>query len=87
METTSDVPQRVVEVARKALEAAGIREIHKAIRGGTDGARLSFMGVPTPNIFSGGLLFHSKKEWIPVVALEKASEVMIQICALWNIKG
>jgi len=60
-------------------------EIHKtAIRGGTDGARLSFMGLPTPNIFTGGVLFHSKKEWIPVIALGKAVETIINILVLWT---
>lgn len=73
----------VTEKARKAIEMAGIPVLKKAIRGGTDGARLSFKGVPTPNIFAGGLMFHSKKEWIPVIALQKAAEVVIHLCALW----
>ncbi len=69
--------------AQIAIEQAGLRLIRKAIRGGTDGSRLSFLGLPTPNIFSGGLLFHSKKEWIPEIALQKAAEVMLHLCALW----
>ncbi len=73
----------VTEKARKAIEMAGIPVLKKAIRGGTDGARLSFKGIPTPNIFAGGLMFHSKKEWIPQSALTKGTEVMIHLCALW----
>ncbi|MCX7943372.1 MAG: peptidase T [Deltaproteobacteria bacterium] len=81
-----DKTPEVTEFAIRAIEMAGIKPIRKAIRGGTDGARLSFMGIPTPNVFAGGLLFHSKKEWIPVVAFEKAVEVGINICKLWAEK-
>lgn len=81
-----DKTPEVTDFAIKAIEMAGIRPIRKAIRGGTDGARLSFMGIPTPNVFAGGLLFHSKKEWIPVLAFEKAVEVGINICNLWAEK-
>ncbi len=73
----------VTEVAQFAIEGSDIPVIHKAIRGGTDGARLSFMGIPTPNIFTGGLLFHSNKEWIPVSAMVKAVEVMVRISNEW----
>ncbi|MBI5527661.1 MAG: peptidase T [Deltaproteobacteria bacterium] len=76
----------VVEVAQKAIEMSGVKVIRKAIRGGTDGAKLCFMGIPTPNVFAGGLLFHSKREWIPVVALERAAEVFVNICGLWYEK-
>jgi tripeptide aminopeptidase len=55
-----------------------------SIRGGTDGARLSEMGIPTPNIFSGGSLFHSRKEHIPTKALQKASEVILHLGKLWT---
>ena len=76
----------VLAMGRQAFEAADIRVIDKAIRGGTDGARFCFMGMPTPNIFAGGLLFHSLKEWIPVVALQKSTEVMLHLCRLWAQK-
>jgi tripeptide aminopeptidase len=76
--------KRVIEIAAKAIEEAGLEVISNPIRGGTDGARLSEMGIPTPNIFSGGLLFHSKKEFIPTVALQKASEVIINLGYLWT---
>ena len=73
----------VTHKAEQAMERAGIHVIKKAIRGGTDGARLSFQGMPTPNIFTGGVLYHSKKEWVPEIALQKAAEVIIHLCALW----
>ncbi len=73
----------VMAMARRAFEAAGVEVIDKAIRGGTDGARFCFLGVPTPNIFAGGHLFHSRKEWIPVPALQKSTEVILQLCRLW----
>jgi tripeptide aminopeptidase len=70
--------------AAEAIRRAGIEPRLKAIRGGTDGARLSFMGMPTPNIFAGGLLFHSRKEWIPEIALGKSAEVILHLCHLWG---
>lgn len=75
--------EKVVDLAKKAIVNAGLEFKNKPIRGGTDGARLSAMGVPTPNIFTGGLLFHSKKEFIPKLALRKASEVIIHLAELW----
>ena len=69
--------------ARDAIQAAGVEVITKAIRGGTDGAQLCFLGVPTPNLFAGGLLFHSRKEWIPVIALVKSAQVILELCRLW----
>ena len=73
----------VLAMAQRAFQAAGVEVIDKAIRGGTDGARFCFMGVPTPNIFAGGHLFHSRKEWIAVRALQKSTEVILQLCRLW----
>lgn len=73
----------VVDKARKAIAASNIAVRQNPIRGGTDGARLCFLGVPTPNIFTGAMMVHSKTEWIPEVALEKAAEVIVRICGLW----
>lgn len=78
---------KVTTYARQAVEAAGLSVIEKPIRGGTDGARFSFMGMPTPNIFTGGLMFHSKTEWIPEIALQKAAEVILHLCRLWAEGG
>ena len=75
--------QEVVDLAKKAIEMAELEVKTHAIRGGTDGSKLSEMGKPTPNIFSGGLLFHSRKEYIPTLALQKASEVLIYLAELW----
>ncbi len=74
----------VVDMAQQAIEKAGLDVIIHPIRGGTDGARLSAKGIPTPNIFSGGLLFHSRKEYIPTLALQKATEVLIYLADLWT---
>jgi len=78
-----ETKQEVVDLAKKAIEMAGLDIKIHAIRGGTDGSKLSEMGKPTPNIFSGGLLFHSRKEHIPTLALQKASEVLIYLAELW----
>ncbi len=74
---------KVVDLAKQAIEKAGLELKIHPIRGGTDGARLSAKGIPTPNIFSGGQLFHSRKEFIPTLALQKASEVLIYLAHLW----
>ncbi|MDR2586323.1 MAG: peptidase T [Prevotellaceae bacterium] len=73
----------VVEKAVQAMEMAGITPIIKPIRGGTDGARLSFMGLPCPNIFAGGHNFHGKFEYLPLESMEKAAEVMLNLVGLY----
>ena len=73
----------VTEKAAMAIKASGIVVRENPIRGGTDGARLCFMGFPTPNIFTGAMMIHSKTEWIPVIALEKGAEVIVRLCGLW----
>ncbi len=73
----------IVKKAEKAILDAGLELIRTAIRGGTDGARLSAKGLPTPNIFAGGMLFHSRKEYIPTLALQKATEVILLIAQNW----
>ena len=74
---------KVVDLAKEAIKMAGLDVKIEAIRGGTDGSKLSEMGIPTPNIFAGGLLFHSRKEHIPTLALQKAAEVIIYLGQLW----
>lgn len=69
----------IVDRACAAMEAVGVEPKIKAIRGGTDGARLSFMGLPTPNIFTGGHNYHGKFEYIPIQSMEKAVETIIEI--------
>jgi tripeptide aminopeptidase len=72
-----------VALAEQAMIMAGVEPVRKFIRGGTDGARLCFMGLPTPNLFTGGMLFHSRKEWIAVRAMQKACETLVNLCALY----
>lgn len=74
----------IVETAIKAIELAGIKPVVKPIRGGTDGANLSFMGLPCPNIFAGGLNFHGKMEFVPLESMEKAVEVILNIVRLFE---
>jgi tripeptide aminopeptidase len=69
----------IIELARNAMKECGVSTKVIPIRGGTDGARLSYMGLPCPNIFAGGLNFHSKFEFIPVRSMEKAAEVIVKI--------
>ena len=72
----------VVELAQKAMEEVGVKPNIKPIRGGTDGSRLSYMGLPCPNIFAGGHNFHSRYEFVPVKSMEKAVEVVMKIAEL-----
>lgn len=74
----------IVEKAIKAIEMAGIKPKVQPIRGGTDGANLSFMGLPCPNIFAGGHNFHGKYEYVPLESMEKASEVILNIVKLFE---
>lgn len=76
-------PQKyIIDYAFAAMEAVGVKPNVRPIRGGTDGARLSFMGLPCPNIFAGGLNFHGRYEFVPVQSMEKAVEVIIKIAQL-----
>jgi len=78
--------KHIVDTAFLAMKQVGIDPIMVPIRGGTDGARLSFMGLPTPNIFTGGHNFHGKFEFIPTFAMEKAVEVILKIVQLYADK-
>lgn len=74
----------VVEYAREAIRRAGITVRERPIRGGTDGSKLSFMGLPTPNIFAGEHNFHSRLEWVSVQDMEKAVEVIVNLAGIWE---
>ena len=74
----------IVENAKEAMIEANVTPNIRPIRGGTDGARLSFMGLPTPNIFAGGENFHGKYEYVPVESLEKAVEVIVNIVKIYS---
>jgi tripeptide aminopeptidase len=75
----------VVERAREAITRAGLKVRERAIRGGTDGSRLSFMGLPTPNIFAGEQNFHSRLEWVSVQDMEKAVDVIVELARVWAL--
>jgi tripeptide aminopeptidase len=72
----------IVELAGEAMKSLGIDPITVPVRGGTDGSRLSFMGLPCPNIFTGGLYGHGKYECVPTRSMEKSVEVIVKICQL-----
>jgi tripeptide aminopeptidase len=74
----------VVERARTAIRRAGLEPIEQPIRGGTDGSRLSFMGLPTPNLFAGEHNFHSRLEWVSAQDMDKAVEVIVELCRVWE---
>lgn len=73
----------VVEHARTAMRRAGVEPIERPIRGGTDGSRLSFMGLPAPNIFAGEHNFHSRLEWVSAQDMDKAVDVIVNLCQAW----
>ena len=86
MKQVLDKHPKVVDHAREAIRRSGLEPVDGAIRGGTDGSRLSFMGLPTPNIFAGEHNFHSRLEWISVQDMEKAVEVIVNIARVWEEK-
>ena len=77
----------VVEYAAEAIRRSGLQVIQESIRGGTDGSRLSYMGLPCPNIFTGMQNIHSKLEWISVQDMAKASETIVHLCMIWEEKS
>jgi tripeptide aminopeptidase len=79
MHTVLASRMEIVELAARAMQAVGVTPRIKPVRGGTDGARLSFAGLPCPNIFAGGLNFHSRYEFLPLHSLRKSMETIIQI--------
>jgi tripeptide aminopeptidase len=84
MREVLDSHPAVVENAREAIRRAGLEPRSRPIRGGTDGSRLSFMGLPTPNLFAGEHNFHSRLEWVSVQEMEKAVEVIVNLCRVWE---
>jgi tripeptide aminopeptidase len=84
MREALDRHPEVVTYAKEAVLRAGLNVRSPAIRGGTDGSRLSFMGLPTPNIFAGEHNFHSRLEWVSVQDMQKAVEVIVHLCRVWE---
>jgi tripeptide aminopeptidase len=87
MKEVLDKNQQVVEYAKEAYKRCGLEVRSEPIRGGTDGSRLSFMGLPCPNIFTGMYAIHSKHEWIGVKDMEKAVEVLLNLVQVWEEKS
>jgi tripeptide aminopeptidase len=84
MREVLDRHPHVVEYAREAIRRAGMTVHERPIRGGTDGSKLSFMGLPTPNIFAGEHNFHSRLEWVSAQDMEKAVEVIVNLARVWE---
>ncbi len=82
-----DKHPQVMEYAKEAIRRAGVEPQTHAIRGGTDGARLCFMGLPTPNLFAGGHAFHSKREWISIQDMYKVVETIVNLVQVWEEKS
>ena len=76
----------IIEIAEQAMRDSGIEPKVQPIRGGTDGAQLSFKGLPCPNIFAGGENFHGRYEYVPIQSMEKATEVIVNICRIVGAK-
>ncbi len=76
----------LITKADEAMRSIGIEPIHRPIRGGTDGSRLSFMGLPCPNLFTGGANFHSRHEYLSLTTAERCVEVIIKLAQLWSVR-
>ena len=74
----------IIDIVKKAMELTDVKPVIVPIRGGTDGSRLSYMGLPCPNIFAGGHNFHGKMEYIPIESMEKAVQVILKIIELYS---
>jgi tripeptide aminopeptidase len=85
MREVLDRHPQVVERAREAMRRLGIEPVERPIRGGTDGSRLSFMGLPTPNLFAGEHNFHSRLEWVSAQDMDKAADVIVELCRVWEL--
>jgi len=87
MKEVLDTVPFVTEYAIEAIKRAGLKPVHKRVRGGTDGSRLSFMGLPSPNVFAGEHGIHSKQEWVSVQDMQKAVETIVHLCMIWEEKA
>ncbi|WP_295672893.1 peptidase T [uncultured Mucilaginibacter sp.] len=87
MRSVLDQHPQIVEYGMEAMKRAGLKAKMCSIRGGTDGSRLSFMGLPCPNIFAGEHAFHSRQEWVSVQDMQKAVETILHLCVIWEEKA
>jgi tripeptide aminopeptidase len=84
MREVLDKHPQVVDNAMEAIRRTGVEPVLSSIRGGTDGSRLSFMGLPCPNIFAGEHAFHSRQEWVSVQDMQKAVQTIVHLAAIWE---
>ncbi len=84
MRRALDAHPEVVAIAEEAIRRAGVEPVHTIIRGGTDGARLAEKGLPTPNLFTGGQLYHSVREWASVQEMAAAAATVIELVRIWG---
>ena len=87
MKEILDQHPQVVDYAKEAIKRSGLNLKMENIRGGTDGSRLSFMGLPCPNLFAGEQAIHSKREFISVQDMNKAVETMVHLIQIWEEKS
>ncbi|MES2829190.1 MAG: peptidase T [Bacteroidota bacterium] len=87
MKQVLDQHPQVIQIGIEAIRRTGLKPKQQSIRGGTDGSRLSFMGLPCPNIFAGEHAFHGKQEWVSVQDMEKAVQTIINIASIWEEKA
>lgn len=87
MKQVIDRYPHMVEYAVEAIQRAGLKPVRSSIRGGTDGSRLSFMGLPCPNIFAGEHAFHGRTEWVSVQDMEKAVQTIVHLAMIWEEKA
>lgn len=87
MKEVLDQHPQIMEIGLEAIHRTGLTPIRRSIRGGTDGSRLSFMGLPCPNIFAGGHAFHGKMEWVSRQDMEKAVETILHVASIWEEKA
>jgi tripeptide aminopeptidase len=84
MKQVIDAHPEIIDYAMEAIRRAGLKPVKTSIRGGTDGSRLSFMGLPCPNIFAGEHAFHSRTEWVSVQDMEKAAQTIVHLAMIWE---
>jgi tripeptide aminopeptidase len=84
MKQVIDAHPEIIDYAMEAIRRAGLKPVKTSIRGGTDGSRLSFMGLPCPNIFAGEHAFHSRTEWVSVQDMEKAMQTIVHLATIWE---
>jgi tripeptide aminopeptidase len=84
MKQVIDRHPEIIDHATEAIRRAGLAPVKTSIRGGTDGSRLSFMGLPCPNIFAGEHAFHSRLEWVSVQDMEKAVQTIVHLAMIWE---